>query len=380
MRLVYLCADVGIPYGGTKGAAVHTRELTSALAEQGAELLVLVTRWGDQDVQLSPGVELELLPGPDPGAGVAERVAAETQRAAWLGKVLRGFNADALYERFSLHGVAGSIAARSAEVPHVVEVNSPLPAEAARYRTLEEPAAAHRMERQVMSDADAVLVVSGPLVSYVRQRGARRVLVVPNAVDPRRFDPVEISPGALRPAAAFLGSLRPWHGLEVLAEAWRLLGADVPQLLVVGDGPGRELLESIGAEITGEIPYAAVPGMLARTEIGLAPYPSDAPRYFSPLKLFDYLAAGLAVVASALPGVADVVGPEQTILVPPGHPHLLAQAVAALAENPARRANLGKSGRAFVEAHHTWSHRAQTVLSLIGDTSPTPRVATANRR
>jgi glycosyltransferase involved in cell wall biosynthesis len=166
------------------------------------------------------------------------------------------------------------------------------------------------------------------------------------------------------------GSLRPWHGVDVLAESWRLLGSDAPPLLVIGEGPGRAALEAVGAQTAGAVPHDEVPGLLATASIGLAPYAPDAPGYFSPLKLFEYLASGLAVVAGAIEGVSEVVGEEHAVLVPPGDPAALAEAVRDLAADAPRRARLGSAGRRLVAAEHTWDRRAGRILELVHELQP----------
>ncbi len=362
-RVAYLCTDPGIAYGGTKGASVHVHELTAALARAGTEVLLVVAGRTPGAPPPPSGVTLEVLPGPAKGAATTERLAAELERVAWLERRLRGFEADVLYERLALHSAAGSAAARALRIPHVVELNAPLPAEAARYRRLDLADEAERLERDVLAAAELVLAVSRPLAEYAAERGARRVEVLPNAVSAEtlRLGRQEREP----PVAVFAGSLRPWHGVDCIAEAWTLLGADAPALLAVGDGPGREVLEAVGARVTGALPHRDVPTQLAAADIGLAPYAHDAPEYFSPLKLFEYLAAGLATVAGDLPGVRDVVSEEEAVVVPRGDAPALAAAVAHLAADPVRRRRLGEAGRALVAASHTWEHRADTVLGLL---------------
>jgi glycosyltransferase involved in cell wall biosynthesis len=371
MRVAYLSTDSGIAYGGVKGAAVHVEELVSALAVADAEVLLLVSSSVAAGAAERQGVTVELLPGPAKGATVPDRLAADQYRAAWLGERLREFAPDVLYERFALHSGIGGDVARSLRIPYFVELNAPLLAEAARYRRLESEEEAERLERRTLGQADLVLVVSDPLVSYARARGARRVQVVPNAVDPARYAPSARAPRD-RPVAVFAGSLRPWHGIECLARAWALLGDAAPELLVVGDGPGRALLEGVGARFAGAVPHVLVPGLLAEADIGLAPYAADAPDYFSPLKLFEYLAAGLATVAGDLPGVRALVDDESAVLVPPGDADALAGAVAALASDPARRRTLGDAGRALVLSRHTWAHRADTILDLAAEYARRP--------
>ena len=115
----------------------------------------------------------------------------------------------------------------------------------------------------------------------------------------------------------------------------------------------------------GAIAPDQVPAQLTSAHIGLAPYTRTGPRYFSPLKLFEYLAAGLAVVAGDLPGVVDVTADDHRVVIPAGDAGRLADAVAGLVGDPAQRAALGRAGRAHVARRHTWAHRAARVTALV---------------
>ena len=180
LRLAWLSTEKGIPYGGTKGAAVHLRNVVTAVAARDVEIL-LIAGAAEPGAQPPPGVELEVLPGPGVGSTVEERLAWEPRRARWLEQRLQAFGADALYERIGLHSAFGASAAAALGLPHVVETNAPLPWETATYRTLRFPEVAEWLERTTLESAALVLAVSEPLAAYARSRGARRVQVVPNA-------------------------------------------------------------------------------------------------------------------------------------------------------------------------------------------------------
>jgi starch synthase len=364
MRLAYLSTDPGVPYGGRKGASVHLAAITEALAAEESEVLVLAP--AIETASAPPdGVTVERLPGPGKRASVSERLAFHGELAVWLEDRLDEFGAQVLYERFALHSAAGSAAARRLGIPFLIELNAPLLEEAARYRTLEGPQVAERLERLALRDADVVFAVSPPLAAYAKDKGARRIEVLQNAVAIERFSAPERD-GA-EPVAVFAGSLRPWHGIETIADAWRLLGAAAPPLLVVGDGPSRALVEGLGARVIGSVAPAEVPALLAIADIGLAPFSASAPDYFSPLKLFEYLAAGLATVVADLPAVTAVVDPDTAVVIPRGDADALAEAVAALVADPSRGKRLGQNGRALVAAGHTWRHRARRILSATAE-------------
>ena len=116
----------------------------------------------------------------------------------------------------------------------------------------------------------------------------------------------------------FVGTLRPWHGVEGLIEAFAVLHGLDPdvRLLIVGDGPLRNTLESMAADrgvshavdFRGAVEPSEVPRMLASMDVAVAPYPPLDDFYFSPLKLFEYMAAGCAIVAAAIGQINQTVG------------------------------------------------------------------------
>src|SRR5262249_3886498 len=158
------------------------------------------------------------------------------------------------------------------------------------------------------------------------------------------------------PLLGFVGGLRPWHGVEALPEVLGRLARRHPglRLVVVGDGPLRADLErdlrgrDLGRAVvfTGSVPHEEVPALVRHFDVALAPYARPGhPFYFSPLKLFEYMACAAPVVAAALGQIAEVVRDGETgLLVPPGDAAALAAACdrlladAALGRRPGRAA------------------------------------------
>ena len=369
MRIAYLSTDPIFAYRGIRGTAVRLGELAAALAGEGAEVLLVVAGVVPGPPP-PPGLTIEVLPGPKRTASTAARLAAEPGRVAWLTNLLRRFGAHILVENLALHSSAGSAAARQLGIPHLVELNAPLLDAATASHRLYHPADAERMERDVLAHAALVFAATSPLSAYALGRGARRVDVLPNAADPDRVPPRDGDEREREPRAVFIASMRVWHGIDTIVDAWQRLGRTAPPLTVVGDGPGRVELLSSGFDVRRSVPHHEVPALLADFDIGLAPYTSAAARYLSPLKVFEYLAAGLAVVTTDLPGVTDHFRDDATVLVPAGSAPALAEAVALLTRDAPLRARLGERGRAIVASRHTWAHRAQRVMDAARDLVP----------
>ena len=205
-----------------------------------------------------------------------------------------------------------------------------------------------------------------------------RVHTLANGVDTTRITP---APMAAEDEATFtvgfVGTLKPWHGLPTLLEAMALMLADDPsyRLLLVGDGPQREVLQtqadrlgiSAAIELTGAVEPVAIPAQLHRMQVAVAPYPAGGDFYFSPLKLQEYLAAGLPTVASAVGNLPAVLGHGRLgVLVEPEEPRKLADAITALRQDLLRRRRLGLAGRAEVVAHHDWTAVVERGLALVG--------------
>src|SRR5918992_1572734 len=350
-RIACLATDPAALYGGREGGAVQLEELVEALALEGAKVLALVPG-------VARGATVDELP---PAAGGSELV-----RSDWIEARLMRFGADVLYERLALPSVAGSRAAARLGIPHLVDLDKPLLAESRRCRPGQGgPDGTARLEREVLARAERVFTVSSPLAMHALRCGARRVEVFPGAVAIERH-PHRRRSGE-RPVAVFAGRVRPWHGIETVAAAWRLMGEAAPVLVIAGEaGEASDLLEGVGAVLLGPIPHRQVPAVLAEADIGLAPYARDAPIHLSPLKLFEYMGAGLASVAGELPATHELASAEQAALVPRGDPEALAAAVAGLAVDAPRRERMGRAARALVAGGPTPRPPARPPVGEVG--------------
>jgi glycosyltransferase involved in cell wall biosynthesis len=177
-----------------------------------------------------------------------------------------------------------------------------------------------------------------------------------------------------------VGTLKPWHGVEDLVRAFRILHDDDPsyRLLLVGDGPERERIEQLIAELaldgavelTGAVQPMDIPRQLSRMDVAVAPYPRLDDFYFSPLKVYEYLAAGLPVVASDVGSLPALLVPSDDaqlgVVYPAGSAQGLADAVSRLRKEPETRLRLSAEGRRAMVERHDWRHVLDHVLDLAG--------------
>lgn len=388
MRLVYVNADNGIPIFGDKGASIHIQEMVRAFASLDCDLRILTAREGAGTPGDLAGLTEAIQSPEDPvslsGREDKERLYIETARRmqARLIALHADWPFDLIYERYSLWSAAGVRAARQLGVPCVVEVNAPLVEEQAAYRKLILQETAREIEAEVFANAHALMAVSKPLGEYVIERGAAAadLHITRNAVDASRFHPGALPaeiPGIPGDAyvVGFCGSLKRWHGVEVLLSAFRHLKLRLPKahLLIVGDGPkrgwvegfvqGAGLMESV--TLTGWQPHDTLPGLLARMDVATAPYPQSDNHYFSPLKLFEYMASGRPIVASRIGQTADVIRHGQNgLLVPPGDADALVEALLTLRIDPELARRLADTA-AEEGGKHDWKRNAQAVLDAV---------------
>ena len=230
--------------------------------------------------------------------------------------------------------------------------------------------------------ANRVVAITPGLARMVERRygiASEKVCCIPSgtSVDHvRPMDPeacrkkLDLDPG--RPVVAFLGVLYEHQGVETLLSAFAEVLREEPDvcLLVVGDGPVRPALEeqalALGlgdaARFTGSVPYAEIPDYLGAATCCVAPFAASRGET-SPLKLFDYMAAGRATVATSIPAVEGLMEESQAIVpVPPDDVSRLAQEIIRLLRDPRRRKTLGDNGRTYVERRHGWDQIAERIL------------------
>jgi len=352
------------------GQAVHVEEMIAALREAGHEVRVVGPSFYAEAAFGGGSRRIDLLRRLLPGAlGELAELAYSIPAARRLERAWREFRPDFVYERYNLFHLAGSYLARRHGALLFLEVNSPLAAERARHGGLRLRALARRIERFTWRSAARVLPVTAVLGELVAAAGVApaRITVVPNAIVPARFPPR--GPAPARPVLGFVGFVRDWHGLDGVLDA--MAAEPLPlDLIVVGDGPALPALrrqaeapELAGrVRFTGVVPPEQVPALIRQIGIALQPQVTS---YASPLKLFDYMAAGCAIVAPDQPNIREVLTHEATaLLFDPAEPGAMWAAVRRLADDPALCARLGTAARQAALARHTWAGNARRIAEL----------------
>ena len=374
IRVLYLSTDPGIPVLGHKGASVHLREMAGAMADLGAEVVIASSRTEALGAAIRPAVRVIEIPavvGDGRSVGTVRRALASQRRA--VRDVCLDVAPDIVYERFALFSDAGVRAAAGERLPHLLEVNSPLRAEARRWRTLPHPELAAELERVVCTGSERIFCVSSAVADAVCQWVTRdRVDVIPNGVAARRFASPATPPGSGPVTIGFAGSLKPWHGVETMMAALARVfdaGGDV-RVEVAGAGPMLDAVRTHAlpperVSILGPLDHETVTSRMRMWHIGLAPYVRQPRFYFSPLKVLEYMAAGICVVASAQGQIRDLLGDgSRGVLVEPDDPSALADAILTLVADRPRMGRLGARARAYTLAHHTWERNAGRVLAF----------------
>jgi glycosyltransferase involved in cell wall biosynthesis len=371
MRLLYVALDQRVP--GTLGGSTHVQAVAHGLAALGHEVHVATTQGGPWP---AGSVAWYHMPAP---LGRSELRWSRTPAVTRLARRLRP---DVVIERYHNFGGEGVRAAARLGVPAVLEVNAPVvdypgSAKARLDRALVvEPM--RRWREHICRHVSLFVTPTADILPAWVDRG--RVLEVEWGADVDQFRPHP--PGAPpygrkdgRVLCAFAGAFRSWHGVVQLSATLARLHAAGDErfgAVFIGDGPER--LAAIraardvpGVTFTGALPHAALPAALAAADIGVAPFdparhaPLRLGFYWSPLKIFEYMAVGLPVVAPSLPRLSRLVEHEREgLLYDPADPRGLDRALVTLAD-PELRRRMGAAARERVVREFSWAAHCATL-------------------
>jgi glycosyltransferase involved in cell wall biosynthesis len=364
------------------GQYVHIEEMIRALRAQGHEVIIVAP----------PSAETESF-GSDAGLVAAlkrhlpkwcyEVMELSYSLVAYrrLAKAVREHRPDCLYERYNLFLPAGVWLARKYRLPMLLEINSPILEERSRYDGLALARLARWSQAYAWRNADVVLPVTQVLGDIVQAYGVepQRIVVIPNGINQEQFagaPDLQSAKRALglqdRLVLGFTGFVRDWHGLDKVIT---MMAQDPPgarrHLLVVGDGPVRATLEQQAREL-GVADRVTFTGIIAREEVArhvaafdIALQPAVV-AYASPLKLFEYLALGKAIIGPAQPNLLEILRDDHNaVLFDPASPDGMAGAISRLCADEALRSKVAKNAHATIaDQKLTWGANARRVTDL----------------
>ncbi|HEY2540464.1 MAG TPA: glycosyltransferase family 4 protein [Stellaceae bacterium] len=358
------------------GQGVHIEELVSALRRAGAEILVVGpgaykrAEFGGESALLA--AIRRALPA---AFGELAELYYNIPAALSLHRAAKSFNPEVIYERYNLYYLAGILLKRWRRIPLYLEINAPLAEERARFSRLKLRRLARALETAVWRSADRIFVVTEALKAIVAAAGVQpdRIAVVPNGVDHEAYPLVPYMALAAGPVRiGFIGFVRDWHGLDAVIDGLARPHDPPIRLIVAGDGPARPALEQQArqsgvselVEFVGVKQRESIPDLVRSFDIALQP---RAVAYASPLKLFEYMAGGRAIVAPDQANIREILGDGETaILFDPQDPAALWRAILRLAGDPLLRERLGRAARLALDTHgYTWQANAARITAAI---------------
>ena len=386
MRLIYHHRTLG---DGAEG--IHIREMVSALRQLGHDVRVVALVDNEEAREGKPKAAEQkrgwstisrLIPD---GAYEMAELAYNPIARHMVSRAIEEFKPDFLFDRYNSYSIGAISAARRLNSPVILEVNAPVALERSQYDEklpLRFPKLAAKYERRIFSQADHIYTVSSPLRDFVvTQRGLPEdlVTVICKGANPRSFMPGADASNARSDYAlegkiviGFVGILRPWHGIELLLEAFSVLATDFEDihLLIVGDGPSQEDLQGearrmkIGDRVTftGRVPHKQVAACVAAMDVAVSP---RATFYASPMKILEYMAMGIATIGPRMPNIEDLITDGQDgLLFEPDCARSLTSVLRHLVTDDSIRQSLGDAARREVETNLNWENNARRVVDL----------------
>jgi len=302
-------------------------------------------------------------------------------------EILEEEKPDLLISRLEAYTISSVYMANKMNIPVIVEADGPVAYEKMFYQNQfwTHQKLLDYFEVTALKNSLLNFTVSNQLKKHFMSKGVPgdSIHVIPNGADPDRFRPDLPCDDVKQQyqlrnnmVIGFVGSFHFWHGVENLTQIIR----DTVQkhknvkFLMVGDGgPLKTSLENFikqnGLEdrvhLSGLVKHEDIPNYIAAMDIVLSPYPKLEFGYYSPVKLYEYLSSGKAVVSSRMGQICEVIRDgENGFLCEPDNVSEMSQKISELIRNPVLIEKVGKIARQDVLDHYTWKRRGEQLSAL----------------
>lgn len=387
MNILYVALRESIP--GSHGGAVHVFEVSRQLARRGHNITAVVKGEAGQE-------EREKLEGFDL---VRLRVNSQYllfKKRASLSGLVREKQPAVLMERYYNFAGAGIEAAKAANVPSLLEVNAPMLDPSGTTKAFVDLLMLGWMRRRALAQAEAAKRIVTPLAATIPASVPRsKIREIPWGANVEMFDPMaldanqveglrlKLNPHGKR-VVLFLGSFRPWHGVQDFVSVAREILHHREDILFLMVGSGEmfgwaqqvvkhERLQN-DLVLTGAVPYTQVPNYLALGDIGVAPFdtslhpPLRVGFYWSPLKVHEYMAMALPVITIDVFPLNQIVrSGQEGLLYQEGNTGDLRARIECLVDDEALARRLGASGRRRVVQNFSWQKHAEQLEQVLGE-------------
>ena len=369
-----MATDQQVP--GSTGGSVHVLEVARGLVRRGHEEHAVMARAGGRPArEEQDGVVWHRVGWTPPARFFRFRARAAVDALA------REVRPAAVMERYYNFGGEGIRTATRHGIPSILEVNSPVVDHPGSIKGAVDALLVLRpLRRYRESLCRQASALVAPLLEIVPDFARAKTETVTWGANVDAFSPArrreEVRRGLGIPTGAvavlFSGSFRPWHGVHLLEAAARSLRAraDLFFLLAGGGDPGAP--DGYAGRRLGTVPYAEMPDVVAAADVGVAPYDPARLRqltlgfYWSPLKIFEYMASGLPTVTIPRPPLTEIVREgREGLHAREGDAQALAAALVRLADDAALRRRLGASARERVVERYSWARHCEQLEGVL---------------
>ena len=294
---------------------------------------------------------------------------------------------DLIISRLDVCLFSGLLLAKMKRIPLLLEIDSP---EVYEFSTFHGEYITHQkllkyVELLNIKYANACFTVSNDLKHYFLQQGMpeEKIHVITNGADVTRFIPrinkqKVVGKYALQNkiVVGFVGSFHYWHGVEnliSLIEGTLALQPNICFLLVGEGGPMKTKLEQFITKkghrdrviLTGHIVHEEIPQYISTMDIVLAPYPKLDFFYYSPVKIYEYMACGKPVVTTRIGQIAEIIQDGKNgFLCRPDDVKQMQAKISELVTSPSLRALIGEAATQTMVEHHSWREKAEQLSRL----------------